>query len=311
MPSVTCTIGIPGCGKSTWAREFVKKNGTTVVVCRDDIRAQLFGGIEGYKHRNPTEALVTAIAESNAKTALDMGRNVIIADTCCKVKTLQYWKAFAKANQATFAVKDFMQMYLDANPQRVADLGPIHALKGMLKRSHEWNLIRPNSVPPEAIDRMFQNYITEIRGYKVKQYTGTPGKPKAVLLDLDGTLCHMVNRGPFDWDKVGQDTIDPHVYEAVCLYKAAGYKILAVSGRDAVCRNATRSHLNTACVPYEDLWMRKEGDQRPDDIVKEEIFWDDIAPNYDVRLALDDRQRVVEQYRSMGIKVFQVAPGDF
>jgi hypothetical protein len=59
------------------------------------------------------------------------------------------------------------------------------------------------------------------------------------------------------------------------------------------------------------LYMRPEGDMRKDAIVKLEIFDNEIRDNYDVQFALDDRNQVVEAYRSIGLTVLQVADGEF
>ena len=146
----------------------------------------------------------------------------------------------------------------------------------------------------------------------VRLYSGTPNAPKAIIVDLDGTLFHMNGkRGAFEWDKVDVDDIDPFVKETIDLYRAAGYKIILSSGRDSCCRVLTEKSLADNNVKYDALFMRAEGDQRPDRMAKSDIFWNNIAPFYDVKLSLDDRDQVVELYRSMGIKVYQVNPGNF
>lgn len=59
--------------------------------------------------------------------------------------------------------------------------------------------------------------------------------------------------------------------------------------------------------------MRKAGDKRNDAIVKQEIWENDISGSgrFDVFFVLDDRNRVVEMWREQGLKVLQVAEGDF
>ncbi|NBU34805.1 hypothetical protein EBS40_09370 [bacterium] len=52
-------------------------------------------------------------------------------------------------------------------------------------------------------------------------------------------------------------------------------------------------------------------DDRDDRIVKKEIFDAWIKDRYNVKFVLDDRNRVVEMWRSLGLKVLQVGEGDF
>lgn len=57
--------------------------------------------------------------------------------------------------------------------------------------------------------------------------------------------------------------------------------------------------------------MRKSGDMRKDSIVKREMFDEHIRGRYNVNFVLDDRNQVVELWRSMGLTCLQVADGDF
>ena len=54
------------------------------------------------------------------------------------------------------------------------------------------------------------------------------------------------------------------------------------------------------------LFMRAPGDMRKDTIVKEEIFWRDIADNFNVQFVVDDRPSVCRMWRELGLKVLQV-----
>ena len=57
--------------------------------------------------------------------------------------------------------------------------------------------------------------------------------------------------------------------------------------------------------------MRPENDNRQDSIVKREIFEQYIKGVYDIEFVLDDRNQVVEMWRSLGLKCLQVQEGDF
>jgi adenylate cyclase class IV len=57
--------------------------------------------------------------------------------------------------------------------------------------------------------------------------------------------------------------------------------------------------------------MRKTGDNRPDNIVKKEIFDSNIKNNYYIEFVLDDRNKVVKMWRELGLTCLQVADGNF
>lgn len=57
--------------------------------------------------------------------------------------------------------------------------------------------------------------------------------------------------------------------------------------------------------------MRAARDMRKDAAVKLEIFDREIRHRYRVIAVWDDRASVVAMWRSLGLTVFAVAPGDF
>ena len=87
--------------------------------------------------------------------------------------------------------------------------------------------------------------------------------------------------------------------------------ILVIFPIFAFCRAETEKWLEDKEVEYVALFMRPEGDHRKDNIVKEEIFNNHIRNKYNVIFVLDDRNQVVEMWRSLGLKCLQVADGDF
>ena len=123
MPSITITISPPAGGKTTWARAHVKKNGNTILVCRDDFRDQMYGGLLEYKYTDKKEKLVTDAQKATILAALAAGQNVIVADTHCKAGAIQAWRQFARDNKATLVVKDMVAEYLQENAEGVVTKG--------------------------------------------------------------------------------------------------------------------------------------------------------------------------------------------
>jgi hypothetical protein len=84
-----------------------------------------------------------------------------------------------------------------------------------------------------------------------------------------------------------------------------------MSGRKTATRQTTIDCLNRDDVPFDHLFMRADGDDRKDNIVKDELFEAHVRDHFDVQFVLDDRNQVVDMWRAKGIKCAQVAPGDF
>lgn len=132
-------------------------------------------------------------------------------------------------------------------------------------------------------------------------------KPTAIMVDIDGTLAHMVNRGPFDWKRVGEDELDEIVASITRHYK----HVVIMSGRDSICRSETEKWLAKHDIRYNKLVMRPANDNRPDEIVKWELYEQHVELEYTIEFVLDDRNKVVKMWRENGLKCLQVAEGDF
>jgi hypothetical protein len=134
------------------------------------------------------------------------------------------------------------------------------------------------------------------------KYIPDTTKPKAIIVDVDGTIAHMHNRGPFDWYKVGEDKFDEFVGGIVTDLHNQGYIIIFLSGRDDSCYNETMMWLDCHFeFPIYGLLMRGYKDYRKDNIVKKEIFFRDIAPFYNVHAVIDDRPQVVRMWHEIEI----------
>ena len=138
-------------------------------------------------------------------------------------------------------------------------------------------------------------------------------KEKAIIVDVDGTLADMRGiRKPFEWDKVSEDKPYLDIIEMIQDFASLNkYKIIITTGRDGSCMQDTVKWLDKHKVPFNEFYMRGEGDFRKDNIIKSEIYMDHIRPKYDVKFDVDDRDQVVEMWRSLGLRVLQVAPGNF
>lgn len=141
---------------------------------------------------------------------------------------------------------------------------------------------------------------------------------KAIIVDIDGTVADMGKgepgrRGPFDWDRVGEDEVIWPIADLVRLIASRqDIHILCVSGRKEQARAQTAHWLRVrARIFFSALWMRADDDNRPDEQMKEEIYRQHIEPGFEVLYVLDDRDKVVKMWRSLGLTCLQVAEGDF
>jgi hypothetical protein len=157
------------------------------------------------------------------------------------------------------------------------------------------DLKRPVSVGEKVIRQMWEQFID----VKEEPIAYDPSLGDAVIVDLDGTLALMVARGPFDAAKCETDVVN----EVVRGIMAHHPNVLLMSGRSSEFRPQTERWLETNQIPYAELHM--------DSIVKRELFDAHVRGRWNIHFVLDDRQQVVDMWRSLGLVCLQVAPGDF
>lgn len=143
------------------------------------------------------------------------------------------------------------------------------------------------------------------------------------LVDIDGTLAdcshrlHFIQKKPADWDgffaDCDKDSPIQEIVTTVRLLSKGGARIILVTGRSDVIEEKTQDWLIQHEIPFLAMYMRKAGDHREDNVVKAELLaeirgdWD----NEPIIGVFEDRQQVVDMYRKEGLRVFQVAEGQF
>ena len=122
--------------------------------------------------------------------------------------------------------------------------------------------------------------------------------------------------GKLNWDKfsseelINKDLPNVPVVKTAKLFHQNGFKIYVLSGRSNKTKKITTQWLNKYNVPFDLLKMRDKNDTRPDEVIKKEfIIGFDILEN--IFLILDDRDKVVKMWRSLGFQCFQVNEGKF
>lgn len=273
--------GLPASGKSTYAKELVAKDHNWVRVNKDDLRAMMNNG--GFSGK--LEKQVVKTEREIAENALKIGKSVVIDDTNFNQTHEEFFRQLAKSYKAEFDVEFFNT-----------------PLEICMIRDNE----RPNGVGETVIRKMYNQYLKP----KPAVYEWNEKLPTAIICDIDGTLAHMKDRGPYDWSRVGEDEVDPIIKNLLKILKEK-YVIILVSGRDGCCMDETKQWLEDNSIRYDQLLMRGNGDNSPDIIVKKAIFDVYIKDNYNIEFVLDDRNQVVEMWRSLGLKCLQVQDGDF
>jgi len=294
MNKVILTMGLPGCGKSTWAREFIAQNPDWVRVNRDDLRIQ-FGG-PNYEFNSKIEKQVLNERDRLILEALAKGLNVIVDETFCNANTRKKMEEFL-AGKADFEYKSFM----DVTPEEC-----IRRDAGRTGKAH---------VGAMVIRRMYKRYKSDKaeEAQAKTEYKPVDGLPICILVDMDGTLALIKGRSPYDTGSSYKDKRNEPVAWAVNALKAMNPNLLIfiVTGREDKFLGVTEDWLIKNNVRYDKIYMRPTGDRRPDVEVKQELYEQNFKGKYNILSVWEDRVRNVKMYRELGLPVFQVAEGDY
>lgn len=135
------------------------------------------------------------------------------------------------------------------------------------------------------------------------------------VFDLDGTLAdinhrlNLIKKDKPDWPSFHlscvSDTPKTWVIDLLNMCRKQG-DILILSGRSDEVEPHTRDWLTENSILYDFLVMRKKGDYTPDHVLKSEMMDEFLRDkDYEVQFIVDDRQRVVDMWRSKGFNVLQ------
>lgn len=301
QPTLVLTRGAPGSGKSTWAVSWVADNVPwRARVNRDDLRFAMHGA---YVLDRMREDGVTVAQHAQVTALLKAGLSVVVDDTNLRAATVRDWYKVADALGVPVEFADFdtpVDVCIARNKARAQAGGrevPEDVIRSFFQRYYH----RDGSLP--AIPERLEDVSS-----MVPYVPGDVFRPKAILVDVDGTLARMKDRSPYDWKRVGEDELIDNVAEVVRRLYSTGITIVIMSGRDGSCRAETQDWLLRHEIYYTELHMRAADDMRRDNIVKYELFDKHIRDKYNVVGVIDDRKQVCEMWESIGLTLFRVGP---
>jgi predicted kinase len=316
--SLIITIGMSNSGKSTWAAKKVQEDPRTYIrINRDDIRSLLFGytdeTVADYYKRTDLRQLekqVTRFEDSLIYDALELGKTVIVDATHLKrnyLERFKYWNVPVTLEIFGITVSEALER--DSKRTRKVGEEVIRKQFAQFKQLVKELESNPIDFTPLVLENEEYDGISDVEI-----------KPTAYIVDIDGTLADKNDRNPFDWFKVGHDTVRNdlapiirhlgHMFDSLELPSEMKPKIIIATGRDGVCLPDTEQWLEQHGIPYDEIYIRPKGDTRPDWLIKQEMAQDIVKNNY-IAVWFDDRLQVTRHLRMLGLNVYNVAHGNF
>lgn len=273
--------GLPASGKTSWCKDLmIKEPGKWKRVNKDDLRAMLDFGIWS----KINEQHILKVRNLHILSALENGYSVLVDDTNLHSKHFQEISVLVKG-KAQVRVQDFTHITVEECIER--------------------DKHRQHYVGEHVIRKMYRDFLQT----KPVPPVYDPELPDAVICDLDGTLCLITGRGPYQTDLCEQDLVNEPVARILAFEKA---HIILVSGRAEKYRPHTMRWLAENSIQFDMLYMRPDGDTRKDAVVKRELYEQHIQGKYNCLYIMDDRKQMTAMWREdLGLTVFQVAEGDY
>lgn len=294
MASVTIVRGLPSCGKTTWAREWVEQDpAVRARVSRADLAAMAGGDL--------SVDLAKALRNAALSALLAADMDVVVDDIHLADYSVQEVLEVARQHQSLILVYDMSQVPLDEVFRR--------------------NSLRDRPVPEDVIAGYHRTFIAgQPFPLPIPPAPAAPGLPQ-VYVSIEGQPTYLVDvdaltlrgeRSLSDWDAVGLDRPNEPVIRLLEALDGTGlFQFIFLSGRPEGCREATEKWLvDHVGVSRGRLFMRDTGDHRSDDVVKMEIFDREVRERHNVVGVLDSSDKAVSMWRSLGLPVFQVTVSD-
>jgi len=299
MKKLIMTYGLPASGKSTWAKEMIAKDPTYKRVNKDELRKMVDYG----KWSKDNEKCIVEMRDSMIARLMELGYNIIVDDTNLHPKHGDRFKELVKLfNEARDYRPDFCEYEFEV--KSFTDV----PLRTCLDRDKD----RTKPVGAKVILGMYKQFLKKDDVKPVIDST----LPYCIICDLDGTLAIAKDRSMYS-DNVENDDVCQYVLTTVATLMGTfspDMKLFFFSGRKESARESTVGWLQNKCciVPnmYE-LFMRENGDQRRDSVVKRELYDNHILGKYNVFAVFDDRPQVIREcWEVLGVNLFRCGTGE-
>lgn len=307
MLKIICTVGLPCSSKSTWAKEFIKKEpGKWKRVNKDLIREMLDDSIWSPEN----EEFVNNVQENIIRASLRKNINIVNDNTNLSPRIFK--RMIELAQEAGGDIQVF---------EKIFDLDVDECVKRDALRHGK------ACVGEKVIRDMYKKYDLKY-GYPKPKSEYVPKKEycnntmvidqddklkPCIICDIDGSISQPTGRNVFDTAKCLSDTPVKFVIDYIEMAHSKEIKIIFLTGRSEKYRDLTNEWLDTyLSFDDYDLIMRPDNDQKQDALYKEEVYLSKIKGQYYIASILEDRPRIVRLLREKyNLPVFQLNHKEF
>jgi predicted kinase len=297
------TRGIPGSGKSTWAKAWVAEDPEHRIRLNwDDMRNMM--GPYWVPSREPINKHMLW-AGLNMAAYCTRPYDIVIDNMNLNPKDWkQYEEWITTYNQSMNSD--------ETNTQYVIEFKDFFiALDECIRR----DAMRPNPIGEKTIKDIWRRYKHFIQTTEVENVVNnlrpSTGKVPCIVVDMDSTMCFNTNKRPWYGEGAAEgmikDVPNPGVV-AVVKELQRKFPIVVVTGRDMTQATVTKQWLANQGIAPTDFYFRTAGDYRKGVEVKNELI-NQVLNKYDIVAIFEDCEPIVKMFREMGLTVLQPNKG--
>ena len=297
------TRGIPGSGKSTWAKAWVAEDPEHRIRLNwDDMRNMM--GPYWVPSREPINKHMLW-AGLNMAAYCTRPYDIVIDNMNLNPKDWkQYEEWITNYNQSLNSE--------ETNTQYVIEFKDFFiSLDECIRR----DAMRPNPIGEKTIKDIWRHYKHFIQTTEVENVVNnlrpSTGKVLCVVIDMDSTMCFNTTKRPWYGEGAAEgmikDVPNPGVV-AVVKELQRKFPIVVVTGRDTTQATVTKQWLANQGIAPTDFYFRTAGDYRKGVEVKNELI-NQVLNKYDIVAIFEDCEPIVKMFRDMGLTVLQPNKG--
>lgn len=307
--------GIQGSGKSFWAKKWAEEDPEHRIRFNNDDIRNMMG-----KYWVPSrENIIKDLKIEFAKSCMKNGWDIVVDNMNLNPKEVKFWEDLVEDNNsyATGASGESPTFHYKANYLYEIEFKDFWTPVDECIRRDK---MRPNPIGEEVIKQTWKRYRSfilqeQIKQLKERRLKQSGLKPKAIVLDMDATLCLNTTGRPFYGKGAAEGMLNDEPISEICelvwnLQRVGDCAIIIVSGREDTpeIREATETWLHNQDIWPTEVLLRSIGDYSKGEVVKRNLI-DYVLSRYNVQFIIDDNNRCVKMYRDMGLTVLQPNEG--
>lgn len=299
MKKLILTRGLPASGKSTWAKAWVAKSPLDRRRINNDDMVIELGLVGDFRDRSYN--ILKEAREFRLKAFMSKGYDIVLDNMNLSKTSNEEAKKFAEEYGYEIEYKDFLNI----------------SLEELLDRNSK----RKTDVTEEILRKLYKKFKPTICKILAEQEVSRWVKydktlPECIIVDLDGTVAFNVSGRPFYGEGCKENiykdvSCDSMIDLINAMFARESYPcdVFIITGRDESVRLETEDWLKHNYVDYTKLFMRQPKDFRSSDIVKNEIYEQNIKGKYNVVFVLEDSKKCVDMWRNNGLICLQPNEG--